>query len=237
MCNNNIKYILTRTIFSLICILTTNMCFAQTLNEHIIQVTGEAQAFIENKTSVVKIQVEANGSSAAQTDKQIEAEISRVVKSKSSTLIIHRTDYFGATSDPSKLVKGSPIRAVTTASIVSNDGTTGTLIDQLLNQQNIKIISVSTRASNKSEAILAAYTTAVQNARVKAENIAKENALTLGNILEISVNEEPPPSSIRDQLQNNPEQVDSGSEELKIFANVKFEIKSISKIVDENKLN
>ena len=192
-----------------------------------VTVVGESRAFLESDGAIIKLQLEASGSSASQAEKTIELEVGKIQKTKDLKVQIQNRSYSGGTSNPSQLTKGTPIKI--TASILlmlSDTSSVAGTIDQVLGLANSKIIEVSFKKNDKSQATKDAYSAAVLNAKQKAEYLTKSNGLELGPIKEISVTEELPPSSIRDQLQTSPGETDSLPEEIRVFANVRFSLEN-----------
>ena len=202
-------------------------CFGQIIdsNQKSIQVTGESHAFLENKLQVIKFNIEVNASNATQADKLLLQESTKITKPQGTTLLSIKKQYQSATSDPNKLVKGSPFKAIQSYIFTIDEEASGAVIDNLLNLSSVKISEVSSRLFSKTDSLKEAHAKALENAKAKASFLAKSNSIELGDIIEINNTEEPTPSSIREQLNTNPDQLDSGTDEVKVFSVVRFAIK------------
>jgi uncharacterized protein YggE len=191
-----------------------------------ITIVGEARAYLSNDSATIKIKIESSGANAVSAEKAFALQLDSILKIKDIVVHVQEKEFLSSTSNPKEIVKGSPLKVNATALLlIKNPNITPTVIDQILSISGTKITSVNYFSSGQNDSLKSAYAQAVENARLKAETLTKANGLSLGEIIEISANEELPPSSIRDQLDNNIGDINSGPFEYRILTTVKFILK------------
>lgn len=211
-------------VYSMFCIGFSAVNVAAQTN---IQTTGSSFVFLEKKIGVIEFKLKASGANATKAENILLNNLKKIAISKESTLKVVNKRFIGASSDPKQLTSGSPIQVIYDIILLTPISSTSNVLDLLLSNSDVQIIKFSTKTADDDKDLQLAYSHAVANAKEKAEQIAKSNNLVLGKMLEVNISEEAPPSSIRAQLENNSDEIDSGPRELRIFANIRFEFENI----------
>lgn len=216
----NKKYLLFSSIFHLLTVSFSPCVYA----ENSLTVNGESIASMESKESLIKCTLEMNSPNLNSVDSLVDKEIQKLSKDKIKSILLTKKELISGDPSQSEISKNTAVKALYQFSITTETKHVMPVIDALLNIPGVKILGMQSIPHVTSDSLQAAYARSFESAKLKAESISKISGLSLGNAIEINTIEEVPPSLIREQLQQNPQGIDTAPTELRIFTTVKFQV-------------
>lgn len=205
---------------SLLFFCISNTCTAQ----NTITVNGESFVSLESKNSIIKFIIEVNSPNLANIDSFVEKEIQKLPKDKIETISLIKKELLNTNPASKELSKNAALKSAYHYTLVVESKNIMPLTDFLFSQTAFKVIGIQSLPNTSSDALKKAYAQSIENAKIKAAEIAKSANANLGNILEIISGEEPIPANIREQLMEDPQSINHGSNDIRIFSTLKFEL-------------
>lgn len=176
--------------------------------------------------SNINFSISSSGKSAKESSAGIDSIKKKIEPFIAGTLLtVLNRNFSGGTGTGDKLSSTSPILIEEEISISVSEDSLIKVIDSLLSVPQLKISSINPLKDNLFDLKAQTSSRAVKLAIQKATTIAKDQSMAVGDIVDLTVTEEPSAASIREQLEPNKNGNLSSLTETKIIASLRIKLK------------
>ena len=195
-----------------------------------IAVTGMARATPEIKAARITASIEASAASAQEAASQVEAKAGKIkeqVLAVSNAAVIENrgADMTAEARGAAAITPQSGVRVVRYVAVTNPDlSKTGQLVDLLLKAGAAAVTQVEYLPEAEGTAKLKAIQEASDQARVKAELLARSLGVKVGSVISAAIDEEPAGELVREQMLRGGEAVRYNLDERMIQLTVRFAV-------------
>ncbi len=221
----------TKLLFVFVLTLISNPSYSQDLNQ--TSLLSDSTIFVSEETLVplpitsssINFSISASGKNATEANSSLLLVKKKIETLTNSKLVIVNRQFSGGSGAGDKLSSATSILITEEITTIVSEESLPRVLDSLLPIPLLKITGVSPLKDNLFDLKTQESSRVVNLAVKKAAQIAKDQSMALGSIMDVTVTEEPSVASIREQLEPNGSNSLTNPTEIKIVTSLRIRLK------------